>query len=1139
MDRWLAAEFGVPVDGRLDLYQFWKEQCALYGPSLTPELVVGGRDEEREILQKHRDGRICEVAILAESIEEGALFIAAAFLLGGEAMEGVRNRLLFVGSASAAEWASSAAIAQFLVPMTNAAFQRMAGVSGTSPHILRPVTNSPGAQPPSASAVIRLGPVKRTATVGALRERGMDEREANRVAEECKGSLSAVLWTVSNNFNVKFDWLVGENAPQIAPLLLAGQWDASNNVDSVTLGRLTNRPPDGTQGILGKWSSPTGPMAKRGQVWEWRAWSFNWSALTGAFYPELIERFSRVAVDVLTTRDPQLDIPVENRWAAVLFGKQHPISADLRGGLVRSVVRCAIDAPDCPILAGVAEDIVGRVLPVSFDAWQSLAKWLPDLAEAAPNIFLKRLEYLLGEPEAALNIFQESGPMHSSSLHTHILWALERLAWSPDYFSMAALMLGRLAAIDPGGNVGKRPTESLRGVFSRRWPHTSANDRERLDVLDELYGRYGEVGWKLILALMPAFGILAGNSRPQWRDWADPRSEPNFSRADAEKLFLPVQQRLLAWAGRFGQRWAEVVNSLTQWEGSVPGVTAAALAALTAAPADEFSDADRALIAGAVRRVVSAQREHAHSPWSISPQTMTILIDLAPKFEPSEAKARFGWLFNNWPELDTGQTVGSKEYDEALTAQRQRAMRQVINENGLLAAFALGDGADAPATAGLTLAQLAIPDNEVDTAVAERLTLEPAARGVPGGLQLAIGFVEQKFSLSGSVWLDAFLAANAPGKPAAFFANVAWAMPARQETWTMLRGWGSEADAVYWERTPIAYLADAPRDLKPAMESLLNAGRPYRALALVGRYERAALLRNAATATGRASELGAALLRAVLDGAAAQPPQRHVDVSSSFGDDLATVITLLEATGEPTARVAAYEWQWAESLEQTARGLKAIWRHLADSPAAFVKLICAVYKPRNPTAAAEPETTEQDARRPKRALSILTNWKAVPGATYEIPPESRYRSSNGEIVFGNGSVDGAALMRWVVDARTGAAAADRAEVADQSIGNLLAWAPKDADGSWPAREVCGIIEKINSKEIDVGIMIGVMNRRGSFWVKTPGAQEANLSEMFAALEDRIREEFPRTSRILKELKLSFQGQAKSERDRAQKEEFDA
>ena len=57
---------------------------------------------------------------------------------------------------------------------------------------------------------------------------------------------------------------------------------------------------------------------------------------------------------------------------------------------------------------------------------------------------------------------------------TGLLWALETLAWHTDYLMRAIVLLGELAALDPGGNWSNRPSNSLIDILLPWHPQTCA-----------------------------------------------------------------------------------------------------------------------------------------------------------------------------------------------------------------------------------------------------------------------------------------------------------------------------------------------------------------------------------------------------------------------------------------------------------------------------------------------------------------------------------------------------------------------------------------------------------------------------------------------------------------------------------------
>jgi hypothetical protein len=104
------------------------------------------------------------------------------------------------------------------------------------------------------------------------------------------------------------------------------------------------------------------------------------------------------------------------------------------------------------------------------------------------------------------------------------------------------MVLAHLAAIDPGGRLVNRPANSLAEIFVLWNPNTNTSSAQRLAALDEIIKAFPDVGWDLILKLLPF---------DAWRLQSDgkataPRGGP--SRSSGNHLQRAVGQS----GGRFG-----------------------------------------------------------------------------------------------------------------------------------------------------------------------------------------------------------------------------------------------------------------------------------------------------------------------------------------------------------------------------------------------------------------------------------------------------------------------------------------------------------------------------------------------------------------------------------------------------------
>lgn len=142
----------------------------------------------------------------------------------------------------------------------------------------------------------------------------------------------------------------------------------------------------------------------------------------------------------------------------------------------------------------------------------------------------------------------------------------------------------------------------------------------------------------------------------------------------------------------------------------------------------------------------------------------------------------------------------------------------------------------------------------------------------------------------------------------------------------------------------------------------------------------------------------------------------------------------------------------------------------------------------------------------------------------------------GEVRSGAGAysdgetVDGNALDRWVDRARELCAASGRLAVCDVTIGELLAHAPHEMDGTWPCLPVREVIERVEGDELGRGLHCGIMNSRGttSRSMTEGGAQERVLVRKYRQYAEACRTSSPRTAAVLRRVAHDYERQAKRE-----------
>ena len=197
-----------------------------------------------------------------------------------------------------------------------------------------------------------------------------------------------------------------------------------------------------------------------------------------------------------------------------MYGKLPPYSGWLREGLAQILAIVANYGEQLNLCIGngaaYVDSLIRRLFAElkTWQAWASIDDLLPSLAEAAPNAFLMGVDRFVSrhEEQAVKLPAGVKDTFSSGCLHAGLLWAIERVAWSPQHLGQCCTLLARLNEIDPGGAWANRPSASLQDILV--WPdapYTYANATERLEVLHGLVARFPATAWQLLTAAVNGF----------------------------------------------------------------------------------------------------------------------------------------------------------------------------------------------------------------------------------------------------------------------------------------------------------------------------------------------------------------------------------------------------------------------------------------------------------------------------------------------------------------------------------------------------------------------------------------------------------------------------------------------------------
>jgi Helix-turn-helix domain len=1084
---WISEQIGLNPRGLITAERWWIQFSGRTRPMLPPEFLLAGRDDEREELNQLLAQPAASIVVKASWREDALAFICLAT---GAALDAPpTSPALVIRSPEVWDRVATGPGPATMIPDFDAADLGLAVANGK--HVVVPA----GAGELASREAIELPPPARRAACAALVETGMDFEQADRAAALARRSTPALMRRLAPIGAFKEPpWARPPTNAVFTPLLLAETW-AESDVDHAAISALVGQPwPEIERHLRDAARGDDPPFVFSGTNWRLSSPEEAFEVLARALTSDDLSRWKALIKNVLVEVDPAVDLSPDERPFASLKGMTRRHSQPLREGLAEGLALMAAFG-DYPLAnAGTCADVAGRVtreilLKADTDStgtiWRSLASELPMLAEAAPEIFLDSvLEGSRGQAPMLTTMFQDGGtpPVFGiSSPHSGLLWALETLCWSEDYFLEGIRALAQLAAIDPGGRLSNRPQASLAAILVPWIRHTSASLERRIAAIDQIIAAQTDVGWQVIKDLWPSTHATSMPPRsPRYRDWKpDRRSVPL---ADWAAFVKHLVGQSIACAGASAPRWAEL---LTHVASVGPDERDRLLTALEARTVEITSDpSDRLLVWETLTNELERHRKFASADWAMDEPTLARLSTIAERIEPRDDVERYARLFDWHPDIGGVKYDDHEAHEAAAKALQEDAARQTVAIAGIEGLGGLAARSPVPRKLGWVTAQL-FADDYASTLLSWLQTDEKRA-------ELAQAWVQQRAITDGVSWVERTLKQVEGNEPSRLI--IAFAAPPSEALWTLLDQISTELSDAYWDQaTPMGL---SPKETRVATRRLVEHGRPWAAVRTL-----AITMHSPADVS---SEISPEIVLDILNAAAVTPPRES---NASLGYELGVLLDVLDAAGTEAETLARLEWTFYQALEDY-RPARALYKTLADKPELFVDLISRVFRGKN-----EPDRVqdEQAAANAIHAWQVLRHWRTVPG------------------LRGNGNIDAQHLEHWVSQARLLLSDADRADIGDEQIGQLLSGSPHGIDGAWPAEPVRDLVERLGSKDLENGIHVGRLDRGvTSRDIYEGGKQERALVVNYQSWSDQTASHWPRTSRLLREIAASYEREAARE-----------
>jgi hypothetical protein len=439
---------------------------------------------------------------------------------------------------------------------------------------------------------------------------------------------------------------------------------------------------------------------------------------------------------------------------------------------------------------------------------------------------------------------------------------------------------------------------------------------------------------------------------------------------------------------------------------------------------------------------------------------------------------------------------------ERLAERQLQAAKAVYEQQGLKGIFRLADAVVLPESVGCAVAKIPLAESEETEFLQRGFSRAPGDYAKNPLLKAARSYAWSKYDLEGEAWLDSVLARPDIEWTPSAHANLALGILPSVRLWQRLEDWGEETDTLYWKNV---WIYGEHEHWLRIIAKWKEVGRPLSSMALLTQLvgEQHA---SGAAARPSAEQVADVLEQALGVSANSESSEQPTAMTSYYAEQL---FLFLDSQKVAPGKMAELEWGWLRVLEDTKRGAKFLQEQVTSSPNLFVDVLKALFR-----AEGEPPSKnvpEERARIAEQAFHLLRDIHTLPGS----------RAGKDSAIV----IDAGFLREWVLGARKLAAEAKRLNVCDSQVGQILSYAPKSPDGSWPCVEVRDLIEDIKSPRLELGLRIGKLNQRGVIFRGKGGDQERALAKEYREFADKVRNGWPRTASILDGLAKGYEEEA--------------
>lgn len=1103
---WLANELDIDSTGTRTLPQCWKDWKGNTLLNSLEALFDPAVQEFQEVIkEKLSSDEPSPITVVGDSIRECLAFLYCVFTsIESELGGGYFDRLVVFNSAQILEKLISDN-APFIPIIVGTDVERRFNPYRSKTHsiIVYPRGLSPSQMPD-----IVLRPLHPRQFENALDNSGASATEIAKLYNSSGGSLTVLPRWMSDPSGLEVSrWsdFVGQESSLVS-FMFAGQWNFNNKADVDVLKSLSasSKYEDLERQIISLLKLDESPVWKsgplQGVISQLDTMYSVFRDITRSDIERFFETFTRVFSDEGLGEDEEIETSQSSSVVSNV-SKLNGCSFELQSGMLDFIVILSIygeslvaDHVDSNIKSHIGKTVRFVLERCTKKNSYADVEIFPELAEAAPNVFLDFIEEEIDQTESRVReLISQSEKIAFGYRETAGLFqALEGLAWNPKFLSQTTEVLIKLLKSQTGDYLESTAFQCLSNIFTSRQPQTFASVDLRIKVIKNISTVAPEKTWDFCLSQIDGSAFL-DKENYKFR-WGYPEEvelgSASMSEADARKFLEFCAEIVMARSSLSNQEVGKILFCLHDGDllDFIGGDIPTKLWKQVEKASGKLKTSERIWIREQIRQefvIESPELLVEGGNKNIDKNAQRIFDELA-SIDPVHKHC---WLFaDTWVTQCASEIVPDYDFssrEQQILELRLRAIQEIVLNKGILGIRELIELGCSPWVLGTVFSNAFEPISNVTSTLLEILKDNTRANR-----EKWAGFFRGLLSDS-SKYNSEFIANLIQNLDFQTKMYVLMQCPFEKRVWDTVDAIGGNFRTEYWKKVQPFSSYTFNSDLEAACDCLHSVGRAGKAFELISR-----IIEN----------VSGKVVYKVLNNLVDDFDKFNNKDKLSEDDLLRAFRYLNTCTDVSYEKKAILELHCIEIFCYGKRSVPNLDRLVEQNPGLFVQAVSFSYRRSDNGEDPEimkPKNEKEAFHRSKKSNLMLEKIFPFPrlGARQKLQERIQV-SQNFKI------------KEWVSYVRRECKKLGREEVGDYEVGKYLAKLPKSKDGIWPAENLRDEVEVILSESARSGVAIGLYNLLGPYKAHSGGNTEHHIAEKYREQANKLREDFYRIARAL-------------------------